>query len=164
VLDPPELRPDESGITINRVGHPITLPLASLANTTFVGSNGELILYGTQKGLYASLVTAEDWGNPPVQMNQAPAYIFERDISSIKDPEFREELEGVTRMTLDSPSGKKLSIMTIGKITVYIAFTPKQSVIMLTSPDKPDFFSQLMLDNFSWEEIENEILKGIRGR
>jgi hypothetical protein len=35
---------------------------------------------------------------------------------------------------------------------------------MLTSPAKPDLFTQLVLDNFSWDEIENEILKGIGGQ
>lgn len=158
-----EPRQAESGVTINRVGHPITLPLQSLAYATFVGSDGELIFYGNGKSLYATVVTPEDWGNPAIQMNQAPAYIFQRDFSAVEDPEFRKELEGIARMNLDANGGRELSVMTVGDITAYIAFSPEKSVIMLTSVDKPDQFSQLVLDGFSWEEIENEILKGIRG-
>ena len=122
-----------------------------------------MIFYNDGKSLYATVVTPEDWGNPAIQMNQAPAYIFRRDFSAVKDPEFRKELEGIARMNLDANGGRELSVTTIGDITAYIAFSPEKSVIMLTSADKPDQFSQLVLDGFSWEEIENEILKGIRG-
>lgn len=164
VLDPVEPREKTSGVTISRVAHPITLPLESLAGTTFIGSDGELILYDDQKGLFATVVTPEDWGNPTIQMNQAPSYIFNRDLNSVEDQEFRKELKGITRMTLEPADEKRASVMTVGEITAYIAFSPKKTVIMLTSPAKPDLFTQLVLDNFSWEEIENEILKGIGGQ
>ncbi|MGM0951875.1 MAG: hypothetical protein ACQEW7_02725 [Pseudomonadota bacterium] len=163
VLEPVEQRKAVSGITISRSTHPITLPLETLAGASFVGSDGELILYNNRKGLFATAVTPEDWGHPSIQMNQVPGHIFKRNLSPIKDPELREELEGVTRMVLEPTKEKKASVMTIGQITAYIAFDPRKTVIMLTSPGKPDLFTQLVLDNFSWEEIENEILKGIRG-
>ena len=161
VLKPVEPRQAETGVTVNRVGHPITLPLHSLADATFVGSDGELIFYSDGKSLYATVVTPEDWGNPAIQMNQAPAYIFQRDFSAVEDPELRRELEGIARMNLDANGGRELSVMSVGDTNAYIAFSPEKSVIMLTSPDKPDQFSQLVLDGFSWEEIENEVLKGI---
>ena len=160
-LEPLEPRQAEPGVTINRAGHPITLPLRSLADATFVGSDGELIFYSDEKSLYATVVTPEDWGNLDIQMNQAPAYIFQRDFSVVEDPELRKELEGIARMNLDANDGRELSVMAVGDITAYIAFSPEKSVIMLTSPDKPEQFSQLVLDRFRWEEIENEVLKGI---
>lgn len=163
VLEPVEPRNKAPGVTINRAAHPITLPLESLADASFVGSDGEIILYDSRKGLYATVVTPEDWGKPAIQMNQAPGYIFRRDLDSVQDPDFRKELEGIIRMTLGPAGEKQSSVMTIDEITAYIAFTPRKTIIMLTSPDKPDLFSQLVLDNFSWEEIENEILKGIGG-
>lgn len=97
-------------------------------------------------------------------MNKAPSYIFNRDLSAVQNPEFRKELEGVIRMTLEPTAEKETSVVTVGKITAYIAFNPKKTIIMLTSSDKPDLFTQLVLDNFSWEEIEHEILKGIGGQ
>jgi len=163
-LDPVEPRKEAPGVTVSRVAHPITLPLESLAGASFIGSDGELILYDDRKGLFATVVTPEDRGNPSIQMNQAPGYIFNRDLSSVEDPEFRKELEGITRMTLEPAGEKQTSVMTVGEITAYIAFSPKKTVIMLTSPAKPDLFTQLVLDNFSWDEIENEILKGIGGQ
>jgi hypothetical protein len=162
VLTPVEPRDTTSGVTINRTGHPITLPLNTLSGTTFVGSDGELIFYGGHKGLYASVVTAKDWDNPPVQMNLIPEYIFKRDLSSIHDPEFRKELEGIIRITVEPAEDKVLSVMTVGEITAYIAFTPEKSIIMISSQDKPDLFSRLVLNQFSWEDIENSILKGIK--
>lgn len=161
VVDPFEPREETPGVTINRVAHPITLPLESLAGASFAGSDGELIVYDDRKGLFVTVVTPEDWGSPAIQLNQAPGYIFKRDLSSVQDPEFREELEGITRMTLEPAEEKKTSVINIGEITAYIAFSPQRTVIMLTSPDRPDLFTHLVLDNFSWEEIENEILKGI---
>lgn len=161
--DPVEPRSNTTGVTISRIAHPVTLPLKSLEGATFVGSDGELILYNDRKGLLATVITADDWGNPPIQMNQAPGYIFKRDLSPIQDSDFRNELEGIMRMTLEPSNEKELSVMTLGEITAYIAFNPKKTTIMLTSPDKPDLFTQLVLDNFSWEEIKHEILKGIGG-
>ncbi|MFL1454991.1 hypothetical protein ACJO5Y_11140 [Marinobacter sp. GN3S48] len=152
-----------ASITVNRVGHPIDLPLATLAGATFVGSNGELILYNDNKGLYASVVTPEDWGNPPIQMNTAPKLIFNREVDVVKDATFREELKGIIRIILEPADQKELRIVQVGEITAYIAFNPEKTTIMLTSPNKPDLFSQLVLDGFSWEEIEEEVLKGIKG-
>ncbi|OJS99523.1 hypothetical protein [Marinobacter nauticus] len=163
VLDPVEPRTETPGVTISRVAHPVTLPLESLAGATFIGSHGELILYNKHKGLFATVVTSDDWGNPSIQMNEVPSYIFNRDLSAVQTPELRKELEGVIRMTLEPAKEKESSVVTMGKITAYIAFNPMQTMIMLTSPDKPDLFTQLVLDNFSWEEIEHEILKGIGG-
>jgi hypothetical protein len=162
VLTPVEPRDTASGVTINRTGHPITLPLNTLSGTTFAGSDGELIFYGGHKGLYASVVTAEDWDNPPVQMNLIPEYIFKRNLSSIHDPEFRKELEGIIRITVEPAEDKVLSVMTVGETTAYIAFNPAKSVIMLSSSDKPNLFTQLILKEFGWEEIKNDILKGIK--
>lgn len=161
----PAVQQRDSGasITVNRVGHPIDLPLATLAGATFVGSNGELILYNDNKGLYASVVTPEDWGNPPIQMNTAPKLIFSRDVDFVKDATFREELKGIIRITLEPADQKELRIVQVGEITAYIAFNPEKTTIMLTSPSKPDLFSQLVLDGFSWEEIKEEVLKGIKG-
>ena len=163
-LEPVEPRSDTDGVTISRVAHPITLPLESLAGATFIGSNGEVILYKDLKGLFATVVTSDDWGNPPIQMNQTPRYIFERDLSRIEDTDFRAQLEGIIRMNLESGAEKETSTMTLGDITAYIAFSPEKTVIMLTSPNKPDLFTQLVLDHFSWSEIEHEILKGIGGQ
>lgn len=163
-LNPVEPRSDTNGVTISRVAHPITLPLESLAGATFIGSDGEMIFYPGQKSLFATVVTPEDWGNPSIQMNQAPGFIFRRDLSSIQDSEFRKELEGITRMTLEPAEEKETSLVTVGDITAYIAFSPEKTVIMLTSPDRPDLFTQLVLDHFSWSEIEHEILKGIGGQ
>lgn len=164
VLDPVEPRTETPGVTISRTAHPIKLPLESLTGATFIGSDGELILYNKRKGLFATVVTSDDWGNPAIQMNEAPSYIFNRDLSAVQNPEFRKELEGVIRMTLEPTAEKETSVVTMGEITAYIAFNPKKTTIMLTSPDKPDLFTQLVLDNFSWEEIEHEILKGIGGQ
>jgi len=164
VLEPLEPRKETPVVTISLAGHPITLPLESLAGASFVGSDGELIFYEGHKSLFATVVTPEAWGNPSIQMNQAPGFIFRRDLSSVQDPEFREELEGIIRMTLEPAKEKNSSVMTIGNVTAYIAFGPQQTTIMLTSPGRPDLFTQLVLDYFSWQEIENEILKGIGGQ
>lgn len=163
VLDPVEPRTEASSVTISRTAHPVSLPFESLAGATFIGSGGELILYNNHKGLFATVVTSGDWGNPSIQMNEVPSYIFNRDLSAVQNPEFRKELEGVIRITLEPTAEKETSAVTVGEITAYIAFNPKKTIIMLTSPDKPDLFTQLVLDNFSWEEIEHEILKGIGG-
>ncbi|SOB77085.1 hypothetical protein SAMN04488490_2847 [Marinobacter sp. LV10R510-11A] len=162
VLVPVEARAATSGITINRTAHPIMLPLGTLAGATFIGSEGELIVYEGNKGLYASVVTQEDWGTTLADFHRVPEYVFKRDLASIHDPEFRKELEGIILITLEPAVEKVLSVMTIGKITAYIAFNPEKSIIMLSSPDKPDLFTRLVLNRFSWEEIENEILKGIK--
>ncbi len=163
-LETPEPRTEIPVVTISRAGHPVRLPLESLADASFIGSDGEMIFYPGQKSLFATVVTPDDWGNPSIPMNQAPGFIFRRDLSSIQDPEFRKELEGITRMTLEPAEEKETSFVTIGDITAYIAFSPAKTTIMLTSPDKPDLFTQLVLDNFSWQDIENEILKGIGGQ
>lgn len=162
VLKPVESREVASDVTINRTAHPIALPLKTLAGAIFVGSKGELIFYDDNKSLYASVVTPEDWGNPPVQMNRVPEYIFNRNLSSIHDQEFRKELEGIIRITVEPVGEKTLRVMTIGKTTAYIAFNPTKSIIMLSSSDKPNLFTRLILKEFSWEEIENDILKGIK--
>ncbi|WP_278803575.1 hypothetical protein [Marinobacter nauticus] len=163
-LEAPEPRTETAVVTIARAGHPVRLPLESLANSSFIGSDGEMILYAGNKSLFATVVTPEDWGNPSVQMNQAPDFIFRRDLSSIQDAEFRKELEGIISMTLEPAEEKENSLVTVGEITVYIAFNPAKTTIMLTSPRKPDLFTQLVLNNFSWQDIENEILKGIGGQ
>lgn len=164
VLVPVEPRSEAPGVTISRTAHPVTLPLESLAGATFIGSDGEPILYNKHKGLYATVVTSDDWSSPSIQMNEVPSYIFNRDLSAVQNPEFRKELEGVIRMTLEPAEEKQISLVSMGEITAYIAFNPKKTIIMLISPDKPDVFTQLVLDNFSWEEIEHEILKGIGGK
>ncbi|MBN7770970.1 hypothetical protein KUV44_06765 [Marinobacter daepoensis] len=163
-LEAPEPRTEAAVVTIARAGHPVRLPLESLANASFIGSDGEMILYAGNKSLFATVVTPEDWGNPSVQMNQAPDFIFRRDLSSIQDPEFRKELEGIISMTLEPAEEKENSLVTVGDITVYIAFSPTKTTIMLTSPRKPYLFTHLVLNNFSWPDIENEILKGIGGQ
>ncbi|MGC8120177.1 hypothetical protein [Marinobacter sp. VGCF2001] len=163
VHDSVEPQTETAGVVISRTAHPIKLPLKSLAGATFIGSDGELILYNKLKGLFATVVTSDDWSNPNIRMNQAPGYIFNRDLSAVQTPEFRRELEGIIAMTLEPTTEKETSVVTVGEITAYIAFNPKKTIIMLTSPDKPELFTQLVLDNFSWEEIEHEILKGIGG-
>ena len=163
-LETPEPRTKTPVVTIGRAGHPVRLPLESLADASFIGSDGEMIFYPGQKSLFATVVTPEDWGNPSIRMNQAPGFIFRRDLSSVQDPEFRKELEGIIRMTLEPAEEKETSFVTFGDITAYIAFSPAKTTIMLTSAGKPDLFTQLVLDNFSWQDIENEILKGIGGQ
>lgn len=164
VLKPVEARAATPSITINRTAHPIMLPLETLAGATFIGSEGELIAYEGDKGLYASVVVREDWGTTLADFYHVPGYVFKRDLASIHDPEFRKELEGIILITLEPTEEKVLSEMTIGNITAYIAFNPKKSIIMLSSPDKPDLFTRLVLNGFSWDEIKNEILKGIKER
>jgi len=161
VLELPIERAAEAGVTVNRAGHPIELPLQSLTDATFVGSDGELILYADGRSLYATVVSSEDWGNPPIQMNQAPGYIFNRDFSAIEDAASRKEIEGISRMNLDEEGGRQLSTVTIKNTTIFIAFGANKSVLMLTTPDKPDQFSQLVLNGFSWDQLEKDILKGI---
>ncbi len=164
VLKLVEPRETASGITINRTAHPIVLPLETHSGATFAVSDGELIFYGDNKGLYASVVTSEAWNSPLIQMNLIPEYIFNRDLSAIPDTEFRKELEGIIRITIGPVGEKTLSVMSIDNMTVYIAYTPEKSIIMISSPDKPDLFTRVILNKFSWEEIENDILKGIKER
>ncbi|HTN32791.1 MAG TPA: hypothetical protein VL091_02175, partial [Marinobacter sp.] len=111
-----------------------------------------------------SVVTPEDWNSPLIQMNLIPEYIFNRDLSAIPDTEFRKELEGIIRITIGPVGEKTLSVISIDNMTVYIAYTPEKSIIMISSPDKPDLFTRVILNKFSWEEIENDILKGIKER
>lgn len=160
-FEPVEPRTDTPSITVNATAHPIRLPLQSLANTLFIGDNGEIINYSPTKGLYASVVTPEEWGNPGIPLNKLPEYIFEEDTGSISDSELKEEIRGISRIVLEPKSEKKIGKMVIGKTTVYIAYSPLKTNLMLVSPDKPNLYSHIVIDGFSWDEIVNDILKGI---
>lgn len=154
-----------AGITINRTGHPIVLPLRSLSGATFIGTNGELIIYPDKRGLYATIFTVEEWGgSSPIPMNTVPQRIFERHTDDLENDAFRRELEGIIRITLEPADRKKMIIRHLGNVTAYIIYNPEKSIIMLTSPDKPDFYSYVVLDGFTWESIETDILGGLQSR
>lgn len=160
-FEPVEPRTDTPSVTINATAHPIRLPLQSLANTLFIGDNGEIINYSPTKGIYASVVTPEQWGNPDIPLNTLPAYIFEEETGSVSDPELKDDIRGISRIVLEPRGEKKVGKMMLGETTVYIAYSPSKTNLMLVSPDKPNLYSHIVIDGFTWDEIVNDILKGI---
>ncbi len=160
-LGPLEPRTEGPAVTINASAHPIRLPLGSLVGATFMGGKGEIINYDEAKGLYVTVVTPPQWGTPDFQMNQVPGYIFNRDYDEVDDPALVQELEAMSQLTLEPASGKKVGVMDLGEVTAYIAFAPTKTTVLLSSGDLPDLFTHLALDGFTWEELTEEILRGV---
>ncbi|WP_148861866.1 hypothetical protein [Marinobacter fonticola] len=160
-FEPVEPRAETPTITINATAHPIRLPLQSLANTLFLGDNGEIINYTPTKGIYASVVTPDEWGNPSIPLGKLPEYIFEEDTAAVGDAELKEDIRGISRIVLEPRDEKKIGKMVLGDTTVYIAYSLSKTNLMLVSPDKPNLYSHIVVDGFTWDEIVDDILKGI---
>lgn len=163
LLQLPELERIEidEHIKINIPGHPIKLPLSRLDGATFMGSNGESIIFSKSKHFTVGMLGPYDWKSQDIAVNEIPEAIFTKDFQLIRNDEVQQQVEAISTNTFRVNHELIGKINLGGETTAFVAYSPERTSIMIASEDKPNIYTDIVAYGFSWNEIQNLILNGV---